>query len=68
MVGGIDTLGQRQVIPRWEDDPMRRHIGIGVVGSGGGRRGLTPPEGNWEAGRDGGAGQVNKYISIIERT
>ena len=47
---------------------MRRHIGIGVVGSGGGRRGMTPPEGNREAGREGGAGQVNKYISIIERT
>ena len=58
MAVGIDMLGRRQVMPRSEDDPMRRHIGIGSVGVGGG---FSPPmEGNQEAGREGGAGQVNK--------
>ena len=29
-------LGQRQVTPRWEDDPVRRHVGgEGVRGRGG---------------------------------
>ena len=59
MAGGIDMLGWRQVMPKWEDDPVRRHIGIGGVGAGGGFPPPTP-EGNQEAGRDGGAGQVNK--------
>ena len=45
MVGGIDMLGRRQVMPRWEDGPMRRHVGIGGVGLGGG---CPPPEGNQE--------------------
>ena len=34
--GGIGMLGQRQVTPRWEDDPVRRHVGgEGVRGRGG---------------------------------
>ena len=40
MAGGIDMLGWRQVMPKWEDDPVRRHIGIGGVGAGGG---FPPP-------------------------
>ena len=33
---GIAVLGRIQVIPRWEDDPVRRHVGGGFVGAGGG--------------------------------
>ena len=64
MAVGIDMLGRRQVMPRSEDDPMRRHICIGSFGAGGGLS--TPMEGNQEAGKEGGAGHVNKYITIID--
>ena len=37
---------------------MRRHVYGGGAGAGGGCP--PPPEGNQEAGRVGGAGQVNK--------
>ena len=57
-------MGRRQVMPKWADDPVRRHIGGGGVGAGGG---CPPPEGNPEAGREGGVGQVNTYARISDR-
>ena len=36
-MGCIIMLVQRQVTPRWEDDSVRRYVGGGVVGAGGGR-------------------------------
>ena len=33
-----------------------------------GSRGMNPPEGNQEAGREVGSGQVNKYVTISDRT
>ena len=32
--GGIGMMGRRQVMPKWADDPVRRHIGGGGVGAG----------------------------------
>ena len=66
MAEGINMLGWRQVMSRLEDDPVQRHIGMGGVGAGG-RFPFPQPEENREAGRKRGTGQVNKYISIIER-
>ena len=40
--GNIDLLGQRQVTPRWEDDPVQRYIGRQWRACWG-RRGLPPP-------------------------
>ena len=40
MAGGISILGRRQIMPRWADDPVRRHIGGAGVGAGGG----CPPQ------------------------
>ena len=57
----IGILGRRQVTPRWSDDPVRTHVGGGVFGSGGE---YPYPEGNQEAGKEGGAGQVSKYVAI----
>ena len=54
--GNIFMLGQRQGMPRWADDPVRRHNGHRWRGCQGRKR-LPPPEGNWEVGREGGAGQ-----------
>ena len=34
--GGIVMLGQRQVMPRWEDNPIWRHVVGGGVGAEGG--------------------------------
>ena len=56
-------MGRRQVTPRWADDLVRRHVSGGGVGAGGG---CPPLEGNQEAGREGGAGQVNKYVKISD--
>ena len=36
VVGGISTMRNIQVTPRWADNPVQRHVGGGVVGSGGG--------------------------------
>ena len=36
VTGCIVILGQKQVTPRWADDPVRRHVGGGVVREGGG--------------------------------
>ena len=49
-------LGQRQVTPRWADDPVQRHDiswwrGYQV------RRELHPPEGHQTLVREDGAGQ-----------
>ena len=33
--GGMGMLGRRHVIPRWVDDPVRRHAGGGGVRAGG---------------------------------
>ena len=32
-----------------------------------GQEGDAPPEGNYEAGREGGEGQLKKYVIIINR-
>ena len=34
--GYIVMLGRRQVVPRWENATVQRHVGGGGVGSGGG--------------------------------
>ena len=34
--GYIGILGRRQVMPRWADDTVWRHVGVGGVGAGGG--------------------------------
>ena len=65
MARGIVMMGQIQVTPRWADDPVRRYVGGGSVGAGGGS---PPPEENKEAGREVGAGQVNKYVTISDRS
>ena len=36
VAGGIGMMGRRQVTPRWEDDPVRKHVSGGGVGEGGG--------------------------------
>ena len=63
--GGIGMLGQRQVTPRWTDDPVRRHVRRWWECRG--RRGLPPPEENQEVGIVGGEVQVNKYLTISDR-
>ena len=55
--GGISIPGQRQVIPRWADDPVRRDVGGGDVGVGVG----CPPgrkSGGGKRGRGGSSKQV----------
>ena len=64
MTGGISMLGQIQVTPRCADDTLRRHVGSGSVGEGGG---CLPLEVNQGSVRDGGTGQVNKYVTISDR-
>ena len=64
VVGGICILGRRQVTPRWEDNPVRRHVGGGGVGA---RGGCPPLEGKQESGRVGEEGQVKKYETISNR-
>ena len=62
--GWIGILGRRQVTPIWADDNVWRHINVGGVREGGG---CPPhPEGYKEAGREGGAGQVKKYVTISD--
>ena len=51
--GNIGMLGQREVMPRWADDPNGRWW-RGFRG----RRDLNPPERHQAAGREGRAGQV----------
>ena len=53
--GCVGVLGRIQVTHRCADDPVRRHVGGGGFGVGGG---CPPPEGYQEAGREGGVGQV----------
>ena len=64
MTGGIGVMGRRQATPRWADDTVWRNVGGGVVGAGGG---FPHPEVNQEAEIVGGAGQVNKYVTIRDR-
>ena len=59
VAGGIGMVGRRQVTPRWADDTVRRHVNGGDV---------PPPELNQEAGRVVGAVQVNKYVTISNRS
>ena len=40
VTGGIVIMGWRQGTPRWADDPVRRLVGGGGVGEGGG----SPPQ------------------------
>ena len=59
--GNIDLLGQRQVTPRWEDDPVQRYIGRQWRACWG-RRGLPPP-GSTSCGVKGGWDEtsINMY-------
>ena len=61
VAGGIGMMGRRQVTPRWADDTVPRHVGGGVVGSGG----VCPPPGRILGGVDSGMGgsikQVHNY-------
>ena len=56
-------MGRIQVFSRWADDPVQINVGGGGVGAGGG---FPPLEGNKEAGRVGGVGQVKKYVTISD--
>ena len=53
--GNISMRIQRQVNPRWADDPVRRH-NVRWWRGWRGRRGLPPPEGHQTAGRGGDSG------------
>ena len=62
--GCIGILVQRQVTPRWADDPVRRHIGGGGAGAGGG---CAPRKdiGYWTMRRVCGRVKT-KYVTIID--
>ena len=65
VAGGIGSMGLRQVTPRWADDPVKILFSGGGFGAGGG---CPPPEGNQEAGIEGGVVQVKKYAKISDRS
>ena len=54
---GLFMLGQRQVVPRWANDPVWLHIGSRQE-SGQGRVRAPPPEGNKAEGREGRIGLI----------
>ena len=53
-------LGQRQVTPRWKDDPVRRHVGGGGVSTGGSCP--PPPRSKSGSGKRGRGGLSKKVL------